>query len=64
MPVEPDLNLFGAALYAKSSFSDVDTVTSPALSFHHLEIPRPQPRLAVLGIRERGEDAAMRTYCE
>ncbi len=26
---------------------------------HHLEIPRLQPRLAVLGIRERGEDAAI-----
>jgi len=26
---------------------------------HHLEIPRLQPRLAVLGIRERGDDAAI-----
>src|SRR5260370_622190 len=37
MPVEPDLNFLGAAAYAKSSFSDIDTVTSPALSFTTLK---------------------------
>ena len=37
MPVEPDLNFFGAAAYAKSSFNDIDTVTSPLLSFTTLK---------------------------
>jgi hypothetical protein len=37
MSVEPDLNLSGAALYAKSSFSDIATVTSPALSLTTLK---------------------------
>ena len=31
------LNLPGTAVYAKSSFSDIDTVTSPALSFTTLK---------------------------
>src|SRR3977135_606685 len=52
MPVEP-LNFPRAAEYSNSSFSDTD----PVPPLHPLEIPRLQPRLAVLGIRESGEDA-------
>jgi len=36
MPVEA-LNFFGAAEYSKSSLSDIDTVTSPALSLSTLK---------------------------
>jgi hypothetical protein len=49
MPVEPLLNLLGAAEYSKSSLSDIDAVTSPALSFTTLKSH---------GFRGDGGDAA------